>query len=217
MDNKKTFIVGDIHGCSNMLKDLVDKIEWNPNSDSLIFIGDYIDRGDDAKGVVDYILELKERSSRVQCLLGNHEQIFQDYLSGINTEVFLINGGSSTLRSYENERDNDNSPLIPSDHLEFFSSLLPVIELEEYYIVHAGFRPYVPVKDQSLLDMLWIRDEFILSTYDFGKKIIFGHTPFNEPLIMKNKIGIDTGAVYGNRLTCIELPGVNFYSVDFTQ
>ncbi len=62
-------------------------------------------------------------------------------------------------------------------------------------------------------DLLWIREPFISSPYDFGKKVIFGHTPFVEPLIMKNKIGIDTGAVFGNKLTCIELPDERFYSV----
>ena len=104
-------------------------------------------------------------------------------------------------------------PLIPSPHLEFLSSLLPMVELDDYYVVHAGFRPYVPIEDQDIFDMTWIRNEFLLSEYDFGKVVIFGHTPFNNPVVMKNKMGIDTGAVYGNRLTCLELPEVQFHSV----
>lgn len=90
-----------------------------------------------------------------------------------------------------------------------------MIELEDYYIVHAGFRPYVAIKDQNLFDMIWIRDEFLFSDYDFGKMVIFGHTPFDDPFIMKNKIGIDTGAVFGNRLTCLELPIKRFHSVTY--
>ena len=80
-------------------------------------------------------------------------------------------------------------------------------------MVHAGFRPKVPIKEQSLDDMVWIREPFIYSDYDFGKKVVFGHTPFSEPMVMENKIGLDTGAVYGNRLTCLELPEMRFHSV----
>lgn len=213
MNGEKIFIVGDVHGCLEMLKRLIEKIEWNPSDDRLIFIGDYIDRGNDSKGVVDFILELKRDSSLVQCLIGNHEQMFLDYLSGVDSQSFILNGGLSTLRSYREVRLRNEDPLIPSTHLDFFSSLLPMIELEQYYIVHAGFRPNIRIEDQDLIDMIWIRDEFIYSDYDFGEVVIFGHTPFNSPMIMKNKIGIDTGAVYGNYLTCLELPEKKFHSV----
>jgi len=213
MNAGKTFIVGDVHGCLDMLKRLIDEIEWNPSDDGLIFIGDYIDRGKDPKGVVDFILKLKEDSLLVQCLIGNHEQMFLDYLSDIDPQDFLLNGGLPTLRSYKEVRRNDRDPLVPPSHLEFFSSLLPMIELEQYYIVHAGFRPDIRIEDQEPVDMIWIRDGFIYSDYDFGKLVIFGHTPFNDPMIMENKIGIDTGAVYGNCLTCLELPKKKFHSV----
>jgi len=213
MSGEKIFVVGDVHGCLEMLKRLIDTIEWDPSNDRLIFIGDYIDRGEDAKGVVDFILKLKEDSSLVQCLIGNHEQMFLDYLSGVDSQSSLLNGGLSTLRSYKEVRRSQEDPFIPSSHLDFFSSLLPMIELEQYYIVHAGFRPNIRIEDQNLIDMIWIREEFIYSDYDFGKPVIFGHTPLNKPLIMKNKIGIDTGAVFGNYLTCIELPEKEFHSV----
>jgi serine/threonine protein phosphatase 1 len=78
--------------------------------------------------------------------------------------------------------------------------------------VHAGMRKKVPLESQKKIDLLWIRDEFIFSDFDFGKRIIFGHTPFKEPLVQTNKIGIDTGAVYGNRLTCVQLPEIKFFS-----
>jgi len=213
MSEKKIFVVGDIHGCLEMLKRLIDKIEWDPANDRLIFIGDYIDRGENSKGVIDYILKLKENTSLIQCLIGNHEQMFLDYLSGVDPESSLLNGGLSTLKSYEKARQSQNNPLIPYSHLDFFSSLLPMIELERYYIVHAGFRPHISIEDQDLNDMMWIREEFIYSDYYFGKVVIFGHTPFHSPVIMKNKIGIDTGAVFGNYLTCLELPEEKFHSV----
>ena len=213
MSKEKIFVIGDIHGCLSMLKELIKKIEWNPTNDRLIFLGDYIDRGDNSKGVIDFILQLKGNSHSIQCLIGNHEQMFLDYLSGVDRQSSLLNGGLSTLKSYEEERKSRNEPLIPSSHLNFFSTLLPMVELEQYYIVHAGFRPYIKIKDQSLKDMVWIREEFIYSDYNFGKVVIFGHTPLNSPLIMKNKIGIDTGAVFGNYLTCLELPKRTFHSV----
>jgi serine/threonine protein phosphatase 1 len=75
-----------------------------------------------------------------------------------------------------------------------------------HLFVHAGLRPGIPLSGQLPEDLLWIRDEFIDSDWDFGKTVVFGHTPFRKPLFQRNKIGIDTGMVYGGRLTCIELP-----------
>jgi serine/threonine protein phosphatase 1 len=212
MNNERLFIVGDIHGCLEMLKRLMDTIPWHPHHDRLIFIGDYIDRGKNPKGVVDYILALKSYAPSVQCLIGNHEAMFLDYLKGKDQEHYFLNGGWHTVRSYE-VPDSGKELDIPSDHMAFYESLESFIELDDYYIVHAGFRPGKALEEQSLEDMVWIREPFLSSNYDFGKKVIFGHTPLNEPLVMENKIGIDTGAVMGNRLTCLELPEERFYSV----
>jgi serine/threonine protein phosphatase 1 len=213
MPTERTFIIGDIHGCLDMLKRLIEKMGWDPGADQLIFIGDYIDRGENAKGVVDSIIDLKRSSQFVQCLIGNHEQMFLDYLSGTDLNSFIVNGGITTLRSYKQAQRGVEGPLIPPSHLDFFSSLHTMIELDGYYVVHAGFRPGRPVEDQDLFDMVWIRDEFIYSSYDFGKTVVFGHTPLYAPMVLENKIGIDTGAVYGNRLTCLELPERRFHSV----
>ena len=194
-----------------MLERLIKKIPWRKKKDRLIFVGDYIDRGENPKAVVDFIISLKKESDKVECIMGNHEAMFLDFLRGKNRDLYLINGGLSTLASYRLSIKMEDDPLIPEEHMKFFSELKPYIELENYYIVHAGFRPGKRVEEQSLEDMLWIRHEFIDSDYDFGKKVIFGHTPFKEPLVTKTKIGIDTGAVYGNKLTCIQLPEEIFY------
>jgi len=209
MNNKKTFIMGDIHGCRNMLEGMLGKIDWDPEKDDLIFIGDYIDRGDDSKGVVDTLIKLKSMSQNVQCLMGNHESMFLDYLSGVDEESFLLNGGIATLNSYKKNGEVN----IPCEHISFYESLKSMIEMKSYYIVHAGFNPGIEIEKQTEKDKLWIREDFIFSEYDFGKKIIFGHTPFSLPFIMDNKIGLDTGAVFGNKLTCVELPDENFYYV----
>jgi serine/threonine protein phosphatase 1 len=209
MENGKVFIIGDVHGCLKMLKKLMDSIDWRPETDRLIFLGDYIDRGEDSRGVISYILGLLRTSSLVECLMGNHEILLLNFLAGGDTDIFLLNGGITTLESYQKQGEKQ----IPRDHLAFFQNLRPCIELEDYYVVHAGFRPGVATQKQNLEDILWIRESFIFSDYDFGKKVIFGHTPFAQPLVMDNKIGLDTGAVYGNQLTCLELPCMKFHSV----
>lgn len=214
MDKERIFIIGDLHGCLGMLQRLMDKIKWQPDKDRLIFLGDYIDRGEDPKGVVNFILKLTRFSSEVQCLIGNHEAIFLDYLNGKDRRLFILNGGMKTLESYQRDKPEGEGPLVPADHVAFYQSLKSFIELDDYYVVHAGFRPGVALKDQTLEDMTWIRDPFIYSENNFKKRVIFGHTPFYEPLVMDNKIGLDTGAVYGNRLTCLELPELRFHSVE---
>ncbi|MBW2141308.1 MAG: metallophosphoesterase [Deltaproteobacteria bacterium] len=189
--------IGDIHGCFDKFKKLMDAINWKPAEDTLVFMGDYVDRGPDSAGVIEYIIELKRQSGNLICLMGNHEQLFLEYLGGQANQIFFLNGGLDTLASYGGDRH------IPDSHIEFLNSLLPYYETDEYIFAHAGLRE----------DLLWIREEFILSDYDHGKRIIFGHTPVAKPLIQENKIGIDTGAVYGGMLSCVDLPGLVFYSV----
>ena len=210
---ERTFAVGDIHGCLDKLISLMGVIDIDPEKDTLLFIGDYIDRGTQSKEVVDYLIDLARRQSRVVFLKGNHELMLQLYLSGVDRFHFLANGGQATLDSYLKDRSHPGASLIPTAHLDFFDNLRLYYETDQYIFVHAGLKANIPLKKQNEWDMLWIRDEFICSDFDFGKRVIFGHTPFREPLILDNKIGIDTGAVYGNKLTCVELPAVKLYSV----
>ena len=210
---ERIFAVGDIHGCLDKLISLMGVIDIDPKKDRLLFIGDYIDRGTQSKDVVDYLIDLARRQSRVIFLKGNHELMLQLYLSGTGRSSFLANGGQATLDSYLKDSNYDEDNLIPSIHLDFFDNLRLYYETDQHIFVHAGLKENIPLKEQDEWDMLWIRDEFIHSDFDFGKRVIFGHTPFREPLVLENKIGIDTGAVYGNKLTCVELPAVKFYSV----
>jgi serine/threonine protein phosphatase 1 len=190
-------------------------IDIDAKNDMLVFLGDYIDRGEDPKGVVDIVLNLKERIKKVICLLGNHEQMFLDYLSdGKFKKSFLVNGGESTVASYGFVKTDDGMKVdVPDSHMQFFKSLLPYYETDDYIFVHAGLRPNIPLEKQKVEDLIWIRHEFIRSPYDFGRTVVFGHTPLARPLIDSNKIGIDTGAVYGGKLTCVQLPKVRIYQV----
>lgn len=208
----KTFAIGDIHGTFDRLQNLMQKIPIDLDTDTLVFIGDYIDRGPGSVEVVDYLLELKQRVPGTIFLKGNHEEMLQKYLDGSDRFTYLLNGGQKTLDSYLSQTSQPDSFPIPPEHMDFFKSLQLCHETDSHIFVHAGLRPKVPLASQASEDMLWIRDKFIYSKYDFGKPVVFGHTPLEKPLVEFNKIGIDTGAVYGNALTCVQLPDMRFFS-----
>lgn len=192
--------VGDIHGCRDQLVALLAKVRPQP-SDQLIFLGDYIDRGPHSKQVVDYLLDLSCRLPHCIFLKGNHEAMLEEYLVGGEKVRFLRNGGDATLTSYAAARGEG----IPPAHREFFNQLRLHHETDRFIFVHAGMRPGVPLAGQRELDLLWIREDFLGSSYDWGKTVVFGHTPQPTPLLSPNRIGLDTGAVYGGRLTCCEV------------
>jgi len=212
----KIFAIADIHGCFDQLRRLIKSLAIDQQCDTLVFIGDYIDRGSSAKEVVEYLIGLKRKFKNIVFLMGNHEQMFLNYLAGIEEKIYLQNGGAATLSSYGISRffmPQARKAAVPPGHLLFYKSLLPYYETNDYIFVHAGLMPGLSLDEQTVDDMLWIRQEFINSDYDFGKPVIFGHTPFSSPLIMPNKIGIDTGAFSGGYLTCVELPAVKFHQV----
>jgi diadenosine tetraphosphatase ApaH/serine/threonine PP2A family protein phosphatase len=208
----KIFAVGDIHGSFDRLQELMEKIPIDFASDTLVFIGDYIDRGPASVEVVDYLIDLKKRIPEIIFLKGNHEDMLEKYLDGSDRFTYLLNGGQSTLDSYLSRNLQSELYPIPPDHMAFFKSLRLYYETEAYIFVHAGLRPKVPLASQEAEDLLWIRDKFIYSKYNFGKTVVFGHTPLEKPLVESNKIGIDTGAVYGNALTCVQLPELEFFT-----
>ncbi len=210
----KIFAIGDIHGCLEKLEALMDQIVMDRQNDTLVFIGDYIDRGKYSREVVDYLIRLQNDYKKVVFLQGNHEQMFMNYLEGVNEGLYLGNGGRATLDTYGILISDDiaeRKAKIPEKHMRFFHSLLSYYETDKYIFVHAGLRPELPLKEQAIDDLLWIRFEFIQNENDFGKTVIFGHTPMRDLMISKNKIGIDTGAIYGGKLTCVELPDVKIY------
>lgn len=208
----KIFAIGDIHGCYNQLVALIKKIPIDFKRDTLVFMGDYIDRGPQSVEVVNFLIKLKKRVPRIIFLKGNHEDMLEKYLDGTDRFTYLLNGGQQTLDSYLRRAAHTGTHPIPPEHLEFFKSLRLIYETEDYIFVHAGLRPKVSLESQDTEDLLWIRDKFLSTRYDFGKPVIFGHTPLGEPLVESNKVGIDTGAVYGNALTCVQLPDMVFFT-----
>ena len=132
---------------------------------------------------------------------GNHEEMFLDYLQGKNVLLYMANGGWETLKNYETEA---GIKVVP-EHLEFIKNLQLYYEQEGFIFVHAGLRPGVSLEDHDERDFLWIRGDFLDADYEFGKTVVFGHTPLSAPLQEKEKIGLDTGAVYGRHLTCCDV------------
>lgn len=192
--------VGDIHGCLDHLERLMSRVEPTL-ADRIIFLGDYIDRGPNGKGVIDYLVDFGRLFPETVFLKGNHEAMFLDFLAGRNQWLFLYNGGASTLESYQEE----TGIRIPKAHLDFLTNLSLYYETDDFIFVHAGLRPGKPLEQQQEKDLLWIREEFINSSFDWGKTVVFGHTPRQEPLLEEKKICLDTGAVYGFVLTCCDV------------
>ena len=208
------FAVGDIHGHYIKLKKLLNCLDWKPNSDDLlIFLGDYIDRGPDSYQVVSRLVTLAKKASNVIPLLGNHEDdLLQIIKNKFIEERNYRNGIQATIESYHKHHYEIYN--LPQRHLAFLNQLLPYYETEKYIFVHAGLMPGVPLAHQNLEDLLWVRDEFFRSNYDFGKLVVFGHTPFRKPFLTDRYLGIDTGAAYGKSLTCVVLPEMEFIAID---
>ncbi len=213
-DLAATCVIGDIHGCGQALDELLALVE--DRAESFVFLGDYIDRGPDSKGVVDRLLAFRARHPRTVFLMGNHEMMLLEYLQGHDEEFFLTAGGIETLASYGLSPDAGPAAAaagLPPEHLSFFNELPILWEDQHGFYVHAGLEPGVHPSRQNAACCLWIRDEFVRSMHRFEKPVIFGHTVFKKPLVQRNKIGIDTGAVYGGRLTALLLPEKEFISV----
>ncbi len=207
----KTFIITDIHGCLQALEDLLAKLQPDLQQDNIIFLGDYIDRGPAAKQVVEKIISLQTQAPGIITLAGNHEQMLLDFLAGDRTDAYLQFGGLETLQSYGWQKGMAAENLIPARHKIFFRELLTYWQDDNYVYVHAGLEPGVHLSRQSREWLLWARDGGGNTRH--AKTIIHGHTVYPKPLITPERIGIDTGAVYGGRLTCLVLPDLEFISV----
>lgn len=208
----RCYVIGDIHGCLNELACLLEGIPLEP-SDRIVFLGDYVDRGPDSKGVISRLIEWQRKGEQELIFLkGNHEDMFLSYLGlgGSYGEMFLFNGGGATLTSYgvsaKNLSPQETFSMIPLDHIAFLKSLKTYYMMEPFMCVHAGIHPLKPLSRQIKEEMLWIRDEFILNSHPLPYTVLFGHTPQMEVLFhLPYKIGLDTGLVYGNLLSCLEV------------
>ena len=179
--------ITDIHGELGKLENVLSKIETRPD-DVFVFMGDYIDRGPDSKGVVEKIIEISEKFETV-CLIGSHEYALlhaqnDDYYN----YLFWNYGGPATVKSYGGRFEN-----ILRVHGNFFRGLKFYYLTDDYLFVHAGINPKYSLDEQCETDFVYIRSAFYNSKHNLPQKIIFGHTEFDEPLVQDDKICIDLG------------------------
>ena len=205
------FIIGDIHACPQELEDVITACALE-REDRVVFLGDYIDRGPGAREVVDFLLDLQtDKVCALTFLKGNHEDMLLDFLGypGHFGESFLINGGAATLKSYglsEEIQGQHAARHLPPQHLAFFQHLERYVAIADTLCVHAGVTPLHSLEEQNDEALFWIRQEFIAHPHSLPYTIMFGHTPQREVLLdLPYKVGLDTGLVYGGKLSCLEV------------
>jgi serine/threonine protein phosphatase 1 len=220
------YAIGDVHGRSDLLAALLKAIEADAarnasHRKSFVFIGDYIDRGPDSRGVMDMLVSDLPPGFETHFLKGNHEDLLLTFVADPDSlPHWLANGAAPTLASYGIDVAqlvlSQASPeewravllaALPQEHRTFLETLKLSVSFGDYFFAHAGVRPGIPVDAQDPEDLVWIREEFLTSDQDFGKVVVHGHTPTALPEFRKNRIGIDTGAVFTNRLTALRLEG----------
>jgi serine/threonine protein phosphatase 1 len=225
----RVYAIGDSHGCVERLRALHQAILADRDAAPaagppatrwvVVYLGDYVDRGPDSRGVIDLLLSDPLPGFESVYLKGNHEDLMLGVLDeGQAPMTWLVNGGGATLESYgidpeEVTRDSRDrpprglAPRLPAAHLDFLHGLALSHVEGDYLFVHAGIRPGIPLDAQRDRDLLWIRDAFLDSDADHGKVVVHGHTPSRTPELMANRIGIDTGACFGGCLTAVVLEG----------
>jgi serine/threonine protein phosphatase 1 len=223
-DGWRAYVIGDIHGCADLLDLLLARIEADlPRGEDpqvlYVFLGDYIDRGPSSSEVIERLIELGKRR-RVVCLKGNHEAFLLEFLAAPDTlRNWKRYGALNTLMSYGlrppvRPKDGECAEIalelaeaMPQAHRDFLHDLYLSLSFGDFFFVHAGARPHIALEQQSEEDLLWIREDFLLHEEMFEKIIVHGHTPVREPEIFANRINIDTGAYATGRLTCLVLEG----------
>jgi serine/threonine protein phosphatase 1 len=214
-----TYAVGDIHGSLMKLRRLItgctEHAEGRPAR--FVFLGDYIDRGPESAGVIDYLIALQGRlPGGVVALKGNHEAIALEVFDGTAPEDFwLSQGGEETLASYGVAAPQ----LLPRAHIDWMRALPLRYDDGSRFFVHAGIDPERPLGEQNERDLIWIREPFLSDRRDHGRLIVHGHTPVaaRTPDLRSNRLNIDTGAVYGGPLTAAAFAGGQTAPIAFLQ
>jgi serine/threonine protein phosphatase 1 len=218
----RIYAIGDVHGRADLLDRVFTQIDAHIAAHPAVrpvqvLIGDYIDRGPNSREVLDQLIRRAE-TNEVVLLKGNHETFVPEFLRNpAMLQSWSKMGGLETLMSYGLTPPLNADALtqkqlaialqaaLPKSHLVLLASLQSSFACGEFFFVHAGVRPRVPLEQQRDEDMLWIRDDFLLHEEQFGKIIVHGHTPVHEVDIRPNRINIDTGAYATGRLSCLVL------------
>ena len=196
--------IGDIHGCASALDALLEAIAPDPE-DTIITLGDYIDRGPNSRGVIDRLIQLQAQTNLVP-LIGNHEQMMLDVLRGnAPYQSWFPHGGIATLNSYG---FNGSLDFLPPAHTKFLDSLVDYYETDTHFFVHANYDPLIPLEEQTVDVIRWrsLR-EYLPEPHVSGKIAVVGHTanPEGQILDLGHLIAIDTFCYGGGFLSAINL------------
>lgn len=226
---ERIYAIGDVHGCLDALLALEAQVHDDvaasvPARWCVLPVGDYIDRGAESAGVLHWLTE-RSAQGTVTGILGNHDAMLLAFLHDPDTSqwpVWLDNGGEATLASFGiGPPDPFSMPgavrrrairavildRLGPDGLACLEALPRMLRHGDYAFVHAGVRPGVPLDHQDPEDLIWIREPFLDSQAEFGAVVVHGHTPTDRVVLRPNRIGIDTGAVFGGSLSCLVLEG----------
>jgi serine/threonine protein phosphatase 1 len=225
-EGHRIYAVGDIHGRLDLLTAVLARIRADlaarPHPrPQLVFLGDYIDRGADSRGVIEALLSLGAAGPPARFLLGNHDSYVRIYLDDPDWYDHSFHwlhdnmGGRATLASYgvrpslgrPKETRDAFAAALPATHLAFLDACARWFRVGGYLFVHAGIRPGLPPEAQDPEDLIWIREGFLDATEDFGFKVVHGHTIVPAVEHHPNRIAIDTGAVRTGNLSCLVLEG----------
>jgi serine/threonine protein phosphatase 1 len=215
----RTIAIGDIHGCSAALRALLAVIDPAPE-DTLIPLGDYIDRGPDSNGVLDLLIGLAQQC-RLVPLLGNHEEMLLAALADRKAlEVWLACGGVEAVLSYGWVAGGPRralAELIPEEHRRFLAGCHPFHETATHLFLHAGYVPELPMDEQPGLALRWrVTDARTAAPHCSGKVAVMGHTPqkSGEVLDLGFLVCIDTDCCRGGWLTALEVDSGEVWQVD---
>lgn len=210
---QRVIAIGDPHGCAQALRVILTAIEPSPD-DTIVVLGDCVDRGPDSRGVIEQLLELRERTKLVP-LLGNHEEMMLNYLDGRpQPDDWLLCGGAETLDSY---RDDDGPWTIPDEHVEFIRTWGDYWETDSHFFVHGGYDPEAPLVGQRWNIFRWqsLRHE-LPAAHCSGKTAIVGHTSQKTGEILD--VGylkcIDTYCYGYGWLTALDTTGGQIWQAD---
>jgi len=217
------FAIGDIHGRLDLLGAMHEAIaveigRARPADWRIVHLGDYVDRGPDSRGVIDFLVEAGRRDERNLFLAGNHELGMLDFLARPDPNgLFARYGGAATALSYGVGIDRGSASeaaaalaaAIPPSHMDFLNSLAFSARFGDFFFCHAGIRPGVPLENQSEHDLVWIRDPFLTWPSLHPKLVVHGHTPGEEAEIMPNRVNLDTLAWSSGRLTALAMAGAD--------
>ncbi len=213
---RRIYAIGDIHGCARQLDTLhvriAEDLASRPVASALLLhIGDYVDRGVDTAGVIARLVDgCPIPGMEMVNLMGNHESTMLDALAGERAAGtdWLFAGGKAALESYGIDPEGPRdiwAQVIPRSHQDFLRNLVLMHREGGYAFIHAGVRPGIALEAQARDDLLRSRQPFLYSEANFGAVVVHGHTPVKAPVVRHNRIAIDTGAVFGGKMTCVVL------------